>query len=124
MLFVQQNPIAIEAGAFHNDVVAVGNLNVLLYHAAAFSDSEDTVHQIRSWFEASGGSCYLIETPDSQVPLADAVSSYLFNSQLVQLPDQTMALVAPGGIAGQFSHARVFGRASRSKYADSAGTLC
>jgi succinylarginine dihydrolase len=95
VLFVQQNPIAIEAGAFHNDVVAVGNLNVLLYHASAFSDSEDALHQIRSWFEASGGSCYLIEALDSQVPLADAVSSYLFNSQLVQLPDQTMALIAP-----------------------------
>ena len=37
-LFFQQNPMAIDAGAFHNDVVAVGNLNVLLYHASAFAD--------------------------------------------------------------------------------------
>lgn len=95
VLFLQQNPLAIDAGAFHNDVVAVGNLNVLLYHAAAFADPGNAARQIRGWFEKAGCQPYLIEVPDSQVPLADAISSYLFNSQLVQLPDQTMALIAP-----------------------------
>jgi succinylarginine dihydrolase len=37
----------------------------------------------------------LIEASDSQVPLEDAVNSYLFNSQLVTLGDQTIALIAP-----------------------------
>ncbi|MGD0464574.1 MAG: N-succinylarginine dihydrolase [Tepidisphaeraceae bacterium] len=95
VLFLQQNPLAVEAGAFHNDVVAVGNLNVLLHHAGAFADPGGAARQIRAWFETTGCSLNLIEVQDSQVPLADAVSSYLFNSQLVQLPDQTMALVAP-----------------------------
>ena len=95
VLFLQQNPIAIDAGAFHNDVVAVGNLNVLLYHAAAFADVNGAARQIRGWFENAGCQPYLIEVPDSQIPLADAVCSYLFNSQLVQLPDQTVALIAP-----------------------------
>jgi succinylarginine dihydrolase len=87
VLFLQQNPLAIDAGAFHNDVVAVGNLNVLLYHAAAFADPD--------WPKKAACPPHLIEVQDSQVSLADAVSSYLFNSQLVGLPDQTMALIAP-----------------------------
>jgi succinylarginine dihydrolase len=90
-LFVQQNPEAIEAGAFHNDVVAVGNLNVLLYHSRAFS--EPKTDHIRSCFKQNP--CHLIEVQESEVPLAEAISSYLFNSQIVSLPDQTMAVVAP-----------------------------
>jgi succinylarginine dihydrolase len=90
-LFFQQNPEAIAAGAFHNDVVAVGNLNVLLYHARAFR--EKIADPIREWFK--NNACHLIEVPESEVPLTDAVSSYLFNSQIVSLPDQTMALIAP-----------------------------
>jgi succinylarginine dihydrolase len=104
VLFLQQNPRAIDAGAFHNDVVAVGNLNVLLYHASAFAEGEP--ERIRSrlekdeWpliFSRGKDECPLIfiEVAESRVPLADAVSSYLFNSQLVSLPDDTMALIAP-----------------------------
>jgi succinylarginine dihydrolase len=90
-LFIQQKSAAIDAGAFHNDVVAVANENVLLYHTAAFSDAVRP--QIGDWFK--DGPHHLIEVSDSQVPLVDAISSYLFNSQIVTLPDQTMALIAP-----------------------------
>lgn len=91
VLFLQQSPRAIDAGAFHNDVVAVANLSVLLYHASAFADFNAAA--VRGWFENAG--CHLIEVSESQVPLRDAISSYLFNSQLVSLPDETMALIAP-----------------------------
>jgi len=37
----------------------------------------------------------LIKASDGDVPLAHAISSYVFNSQLVTLPDESMALVAP-----------------------------
>ncbi|MGD0769529.1 MAG: N-succinylarginine dihydrolase [Tepidisphaeraceae bacterium] len=93
VLFLQQNPRAIDAGAFHNDVVAVGNLNVLMYHASAFAGFEPGI--IRSRLEKDECPLIFIEVPESQVPLGDAVSSYLFNSQLVSLPDETMALIAP-----------------------------
>jgi succinylarginine dihydrolase len=84
-LFIQQNPKAIDAGAFHNDVVAVANENVLFYHEAAFVDlPKDRLKDF-----------ILIEVKESEVPLAEAVSSYLFNSQLVTLPDKSMALIAP-----------------------------
>jgi len=38
----------------------------------------------------------IIEVPAARVSLADAVSSYLFNSQLVTLPEGGMALILPG----------------------------
>ena len=95
-LFVQQNPAAIDGGAFHNDVVAVANENVLLYHAAAFADRERAIGDIRSAFtRACGTEAILIEVPTEKISLADAVRSYLFNSQLVTMRDQTTALICP-----------------------------
>lgn len=95
-LFIQQNPAAIDAGAFHNDVVAVGNLNVLLYHAAAFADPQSTLPAIQQAFARHcGGPLFLIEVPEQQVPLPDAIASYLFNSQLITLPHGAMALICP-----------------------------
>lgn len=95
-VFIQQSPAAIDAGVFHNDVVAVGNQNVLFYHASAFADADWAIDEIRRKFEAScGGRLFLIEVTQEQVPLAEAVETYLFNSQIVTLPDGTMALIAP-----------------------------
>ena len=99
-MLLQQNPAAIDAGAFHNDVVAVGNLNVMLYHESAFAVSvhgPNPADEIRRAYANATGDkeLFLIEVPERQVPLADAVSSYLFNSQLVSLPNGTMALIAP-----------------------------
>lgn len=95
-VYVQQNPIAIDAGAFHNDVVAVGNESVLFCHELAFAERERALDEIRRTFAlACGRELNVIEVPDGAVPLADAVSSYLFNSQLVTLSDGTTALIAP-----------------------------
>jgi succinylarginine dihydrolase len=95
-VFVQQSPAAIDAGVFHNDVVAVGNQNVLFYHASAWTDSESVIREIRRKFEATcSEQLFLIEVPDEQVPLTEAVETYLFNSQFVTLPDGTMSLIAP-----------------------------
>lgn len=95
-LFVQQNPAAIDAGAFHNDVLAVGNLNVLLYHQAAYADACAFAAEARTKFTSlAGADSILIEVAESEVALADAISSYLFNSQLVSLPDGSMAMICP-----------------------------
>ncbi len=96
VVLVRQNPEAIDAGAFHNDVVAVGNLNVMLYHERAYAQPQIAMAAIRGAFQRLG-SCelHLIEVPEQTVPLADAISSYLFNSQLVTLTDGSMSLIAP-----------------------------
>ncbi len=99
-LLLQQNPAAIDAGAFHNDVVAVGNLNVMAYHESAFAavaDGANAADQIRRAYATAtgGGELLLVEAAEREVPLTDAVGSYLFNSQLVSLPDGSMSLIAP-----------------------------
>ncbi|MFZ2997190.1 N-succinylarginine dihydrolase [Sphingobium sp.] len=90
-LFVQQSEAAIAAGAFHNDVVAVANEHVLFTHEQAFADKDGFYAALR----AALPNVEIIEVPASAVSLADAISSYLFNAQLVTLPVGGMALVLP-----------------------------
>ncbi len=87
-LMIRQSPSAIDAGAFHNDVVAVANETVLFVHEAAFADGAALRSLLPDWTQ-------VIEVPSSVVPLEDAISSYLFNSQLVTLATGRMMLVAP-----------------------------
>jgi succinylarginine dihydrolase len=90
-LFVEQSEEAIAAGAFHNDVVAVANENVLFAHELAFADRDQIVgfcKQLLPEFE-------LVEVPAAEVPIGDAITSYLFNAQLVTPPDREMTLVVP-----------------------------
>ncbi len=90
-LFVQQSPEAIAAGAFHNDVVAVANERVLFAHEQAFADKEAFYAALR----AALPDVDIVEVPAEAVSLADAISSYLFNAQLVTLPTGDMALIVP-----------------------------
>ena len=99
-LFVEQNPEAIAAGAFHNDVVAVANERVLFAHEQAFANPEGTYAAIR----AALPEAEIVIVPADAVSLADAIASYLFNAQLVTLPGGEMALVVPTEAA---SHPRV-----------------
>ncbi len=93
-LFVRQNPLAINAGAFHNDVVAVSNKNTFFYHQNAFEDAAALQAELQ---KAMGDvEMHFIEVPDSKVPLKDAVKSYLFNSQLISTPGSNgMTLILP-----------------------------
>ena len=90
-IFAAQSEEAIAAGAFHNDVVAVANGPVLFAHERAFADRDALVEALTAKVDGFE----LVEVPDSEVPLADAVKSYLFNAQLVTPPDGAMTLVAP-----------------------------
>ena len=90
-LFVEQNPQAIAAGAFHNDVVAVANERVLFTHEQAFADPAGTYGAIRERLPEAE----FVVVPAAEVSLADAIQSYLFNAQLLTLPSGEMALVLP-----------------------------
>ncbi len=91
VLFVEQNPEAIAAGAFHNDVVAVANESVLFTHELAFADPAATYDAIRAKCPAA----QVVEVPEASVPLGEAIKSYLFNAQLVTPPSGEMTLVVP-----------------------------
>ncbi len=90
-LFAQQSVEAIAAGAFHNDVVAVANERVLFAHEQAFADKETLYAYLRRLLPE----VEIVEVPTAEVSLAEAISSYLFNAQLVTLPHGGMALIVP-----------------------------
>jgi succinylarginine dihydrolase len=92
VLFLRQNPEAIDAGAFHNDVVSVGHENIFLYHEAAFANPGESLASIRAKF---AGPLHLIPVTTQEVTLQQAVDSYLFNSQIVTLSGGTMLMVSP-----------------------------
>lgn len=102
VVFAQQNPDAIDSGAFHNDVVSVGNQNVFFFHEEAFLDSAQLLSDLKEAF-AKVSPTPLIPIPVSskQVSLADAVQTYLFNTQLISMPHNDdgqkteMVLIAP-----------------------------
>ena len=90
-VFIEQNPDAIEAGAFHNDVVSVANERVLFTHERAFADKQRAYDAIAAAFPA----LQIVEVPESAVSLEEAIRTYLFNAQLLTLPTGEMALVVP-----------------------------
>ncbi len=82
--YLQQHPDAIDAGVFHNDVIATSHENLLLHHEFAFIDAEAELSKLeevyRSW---CGRPLLRITVNERQLPLQEAVSTYLFNSQLL-----------------------------------------
>lgn len=90
-LFVAQSEEAIAAGAFHNDVVAVANETVLFVHEKAFAERETVYADLRRMMPQ----IEIVEVPAEEVSLADAISSYLFNAQLVTPSEGGMALIVP-----------------------------
>lgn len=92
VVFAQQNPHVIDAGVFHNDVIAVGNGNVLFCHEVAFVEQAKVIDEIAAKL---GGEFIAIQVSSSDVSVKDAVQSYLFNSQLLTRTDGSMLLLVP-----------------------------
>lgn len=90
-VFVQQSRAALDAGAFHNDVVGVANGRVLFLHEQSFEHRDAAHAAIRK----AAPFVDIVEARASEVSLDDAVGSYLFNSQLVSLAGGEMALILP-----------------------------
>jgi succinylarginine dihydrolase len=91
LVFAQQNPAVIDQGVFHNDVIAVSNRQVLFCHEQAFLHQPELYETLRKKVPGF----MPIEVPASRISVADAVSTYLFNSQLLSREDGSMTLVLP-----------------------------
>ncbi|MCH8501423.1 MAG: N-succinylarginine dihydrolase [Aliidiomarina sp.] len=91
-VFMQQNPAVIDQGVFHNDVIAVGNQNVMFYHEEAFLNEAAGFAELEAKL---GQPMHFIKVPTSVVSVEDAVKTYLFNTQLVTLKPGHMAIIAP-----------------------------
>lgn len=94
-VFAQQEPDTIDQGVFHNDVIAVGNGNVLFYHEHAFLDEAGTLDRLFRAMQGGQAELRAVRVDASEVSVQDAVTSYLFNSQLLSRPDGGMTLVVP-----------------------------
>lgn len=95
VVFAQQNPAVIDQGVFHNDVIAVGNGELLFYHEDAFLNTEHMLAELHDKLGRRGGRFRAICVPRAEVAVEDAVRSYLFNSQLLSRADGSMLLIVP-----------------------------
>jgi succinylarginine dihydrolase len=95
VVYAQQNPAVIDQGVFHNDVISVGNGEVLFYHEDAFLETDAVLGQLQAKLASKGGNFQAIRVPRAAVAVEDAVRSYLFNSQLLSRDDGSMLLVVP-----------------------------
>ena len=90
--FAQQHPGGIDAGAFHTDVLAVAQGRLLLLHELAFADEAALVDGLR---RVLGDEVFVVRAAEGELPVDRAVAAYPFNSQVVSLPGEAMAIVAP-----------------------------
>jgi len=94
VVFARQLPAAIDAGVFHNDVIAVGHDDLMLCHEQAFVDQEGVIQGLRRLRPE----LRVAQISADAVDLRAAVRSYLFNSQLVTAADGRTVLVAPSEV--------------------------
>lgn len=92
-VFIQQNPDVIDQGVFHNDVISVGNQNVLFYHEQAFFDTQNALDEIQRKF--GDEKVHFVRVDTEAVTVQEAIKTYLFNTQIITLPSGEMAIIAP-----------------------------
>ncbi len=92
-VLAEQNPLAVDQGAFHNDVVCAVDQNLIFYHELAFADTERVIKEIEEKLRPAP----LIKIPvrAQDISLSEAVASYLFNSQLLPIGENEWMLLAP-----------------------------
>lgn len=103
-MFARQHPGGIDAGAFHSDVLAVGHGGFLMLHELAFASRDALLVQLRSRL---GDEFAAVVASDRELPVADAVAAYPFNSQLLELRGGSLAILAPEE-SRENPHARAF----------------
>jgi len=92
-----QNPEAIDAGVFHNDVISTANENLFFFHEKTFYNQNKTIEEINSaYYKITGKHLCLVEVSQKEINLSEVVRTYLFNSQILSLPNSdAMMLIAP-----------------------------
>jgi succinylarginine dihydrolase len=99
-VFLAQSARAIDAGAFHNDVVAVAHRDLLFAHEDAFDGAPAQVEATLT--RAAGRAGFeprFAWTRREELSLDEAVASYLFNSQVLDGPGGGLWLLCPHEVA-------------------------
>lgn len=92
VVYACQNPAAIDKGVFHNDVIAVANESLLLIHEKAYYQQDKVFEDLQ---KKTNFELHVLEIPERRLKIAEAVETYLFNSQILSLADKSMLLLAP-----------------------------
>ncbi len=94
--YLKQNPVAIDAGAFHNDVVALSHEDLFIQHELAYDDANSTLDSVSNAYKnVFGIPLRHITVSEKELPLDVAVATYLFNSQVVTTPQSRRVFVCP-----------------------------
>ncbi len=91
-ILAHQDPIGIDTGSFHSDVLMVGTGQVLLMHEHSFLARRQLFEELK---KRLGGTLEIHVASDDELPCADAVAAYPFNSQLLMCPDGSYVIIAP-----------------------------
>jgi succinylarginine dihydrolase len=67
-----------------------------MLHALAFADAPGLLADLR---RALGDELFVVQAEEGELPVRRAVAAYPFNSQVLTLPDGSMAIVAPSDAA-------------------------
>ncbi len=95
VLLAQQNPVAVDQGVFHNDVISTVNKDHFLYHQNSFAKQNQVLENLQEKFQQKySQNLICIEISEEDFSVKDAVESYFFNSQLLSLTED-MLLLAP-----------------------------
>lgn len=95
-VLAMQSLTAIDAGVFHNDVISTGNEDLFILHEFAFENQQDVKKELLEKFQnLTGKELFFEEIQNEDLRLNDAVASYIFNTQVVTLPDNSMVMIAP-----------------------------
>lgn len=96
VFLLHQHPDAVEAGVFHNDVIATSHHHLMIHHEKAFWDGGKTLVKLDQAFLRNFGRKLLrIVVTENELSLNDAVTSYLFNSQIVTNSSGTFTIICP-----------------------------
>jgi succinylarginine dihydrolase len=87
VMYIQQHPNAIDAGVFHNDVIAFAAGSILFCHEYSFLDQETVVEILKHRVKTTQGvDLSVVQVSETEVSLEDVVASFMFNSQVVNSP--------------------------------------
>jgi succinylarginine dihydrolase len=96
VLHIAQGQKAMDAGVFHNDVIAFGFDSTLICHENAFDNQPEIIEEMKDrYLELTKKHLRVVTIQNSEISLEDAVSSYVFNSQVILGKDNKAILLYP-----------------------------
>ena len=94
-ILLEQTKEAIDAGVFHNDVIAFGFKNTIICHEKAFSNQKQELKKLKKIFTNSlNAPLNIVEIANNSLSLNAAVKTYLFNSQVIEINNK-FELICP-----------------------------